>query len=160
MENPVLEYKNVRYINVYTNIDYDLELKLIDMISKSNFVDKINASEYSHKVVTILVDNNDDIMSISFVDKRYLGPTKLYYFYSTIGNLSDDAEIQLYEITRKSLIEYEKNYADSDYGNFLGIILNKKKDVLISHLNLKSCDTPYPEGTVWYDNFDGTDLII
>jgi hypothetical protein len=247
MENPVLEYKDIKYINVYTDIDYELELKLIDMVSKSNFVDDINVDAYLHKVVIILVDgptrgfpidvlidkviieseihdndpvqihnlvqsfrsigivnpiiidenykliagnhrlaaakecgwqtiraviiNEDEvskylsaddktILSVSYVDKRYLGYNKLYYFYSTIGNLSDDAEIQLYEITRKSLIEYEKNYASGNYGNFLGIILNKKKDVLISHLNLKSCDTPYQEGTVWYDNFDGTDLII
>ena len=156
------KYKDITYRLMFFDTEWYEEDQVRDfLLNKINIEPrKVETYIFNTAIVQLNEDDTNEVLSISLVDREYLGPDKLYYFYNTLGKIDPEIDIQIYELTRERLLELN---SQPDYiGNipYLGIILNKKKQILISALNLKSCDTPYPEGTVWYDKFDGTDLII
>jgi hypothetical protein len=147
-------YKDLKYKCIYFLSDIYIDDKILEFFNFKN--SKIDLNQ----IVTLELDEDENILSFSYVSRRYLGPDKLYYFYNSIGVSNSNIEVQMYEITKKHL--YLMNNYPEFIGNvkYLGIILETKNENLITNLNLKCCDTPYQEGTVYYDNFDDSELMI
>jgi hypothetical protein len=147
-------YKDLKYRTIYFLSDSDIESKILEFLKKKSF------NIYLDQVVTVQLDDYDDILSLSYVERGYLGPDKLYYFYDTIGVMDSNIQIQMYEVTKDYLCLMNKYPEFIGEAKYLGLILKKENNNLITNLNLNFCDTPYAEGRVWYDNFDCSELVI
>lgn len=180
---------NIEYELVYDSIDISLEKKIIEFLkTNSNNSGQKLLRDFS-KIVCVLINDNyppydvivaenkewkvdstgetvwGDILALSYVDRQYLDQNKLYYFYDDIIPFEipekslDQVKIDLYENTRKYLLSTKEIENYTDIGNYLGIILQKKDELLISKFEFKYCEPDVNKIGVWYDNFDGSVLL-
>jgi hypothetical protein len=155
-----VQYKELKYIYSYFFTETYVEEKIIKFLIENNITTESEAESYLNHIVVLQLDDNNKILSFSYVDRDYLGPDKLYYFYKTFNVSDKNIENLLYEVTRDYLLtlnKYPHFIGDRPYS---GIILSQKNDDLIKKFNFKYCETSYKEGSIWYDNFDGSDLIL
>jgi hypothetical protein len=180
---------NIEYELVYDSIDISLEKKIIEFLkTNSNNSGQKLLRDFS-KIVCVLINDNyppydvivaenkewkvdstgetvwGDILALSYVDRQYLDQNKLYYFYDYIIPFEipekslDQVKIDLYENTRKYLLSTKEIENYTDIGNYLGIILQKKDELLISKFEFKYYEPDVNKIGVWYDNFDGSVLL-
>jgi hypothetical protein len=180
---------NIKYELVYDSIDISLEKKIIEFLkTNSNNSGQQILRDFS-KIVCVLINDNyppydvivaenkewkvdstgetvwGDILALSYVDRQYLDQNKLYYFYDYIIPFEipekslDQVKIDLYENTRKYLLSTKEIENYTDIGNYLGIILQKKDELLISKFEFKYYEPDVNKIGVWYDNFDGSVLL-
>jgi hypothetical protein len=180
---------NIEYELVYDSIDISLEKKIIEFLkTNSNNSGQQILRDFS-KIVCVLINDNyppydvivaenkewkvdstgetvwGDILALSYVDRQYLDQNKLYYFYDYIIPFEipekslDQVKIDLYENTRKYLLSTKEIENYTDIGNYLGIILQKKDELLISKFEFKYYEPDVNKIGVWYDNFDGSVLL-
>jgi hypothetical protein len=180
---------NIEYELVYDAIDISLEKKIIEFLkTNSNNSGQQILRDFS-KIVCVLINDNyppydvivaenkewkvdstgetvwGDILALSYVDRQYLDQNKLYYFYDYIIPFEipekslDQVKIDLYENTRKYLLSTKEIENYTDIGNYLGIILQKKDELLISKFEFKYYEPDVNKIGVWYDNFDGSVLL-
>jgi hypothetical protein len=181
---------NIEYKLVYDGIDISLEKKIIEFLkTNSNNSGQQLYRDFS-KIVCVLINDNypphdvivaenkewkvdsagdtvwGDILALSYVDRRYLDQNKLYYFYSDVIPFEipeqslDQVKKELYENTRKYLLYTKEIENYTDIGNYLGIILQKRDELLISEFEFKYYETDVNETRFWYNNFDESILLL
>jgi hypothetical protein len=180
---------NIEYKLVYDAIDISLEKKIIEFLKTySNNSGQQIFRDFS-KIVCVLINDNypphdvivaenkewkvdsagdtvwGDILALSYVDREFLDHNRLYYFYHDIIPFEipekslDQVKIDLYENTRKYLLYTKEIENYTDIGNYLGIILQNKDELLISKFEFKYYEPDVNNIGVWYDNFDGSVLL-
>jgi hypothetical protein len=190
---------NIEYKLIYDDIDESLEEDIIDFWQTNSNKLKNQVIHDFNKIVFVILNDNyppydvivhenkerkvdsngdnvhGDILGLAYVDRHYLEYNRLYYFYNEFipfeipGKSLDQVKKELYENTRKYLLSTKEIENYSDTGNYLGIILQKKDELLISEFGFKYYETnaedfqyQKPDAKLdgcWYDNFDGSVLL-
>jgi hypothetical protein len=190
---------NIEYKQIYEGSDIGLEEKVIDFWKTTSNKKEFEVYRDFDKIVFVISNNNypphtiftfentefkvdskgetvwGDILGMSYVDRHYLEGDRLYYFYNDFipfeipGKSLDQVKKDLYENTRKYLLSTKEIENYTDIGNYLGIILQKKDELLISEFGFKYYETnaeefqyqkpDINERGCWYDNFDGSVLL-